>query len=226
MLTITTQNHQQLAPMPRNKQILPEGDYAKIVVYDSGSGIAAHEIEHIFEPFYSKKVMGRSGTGLGLAVVWNTMRDHGGIVNVISNGQGTTFELYFPSVEGEAIPAVGSQDWQNFKGNGERVVVIDDDPRQRAIARELLTGLNYSVVTLPSGEAAVEFLGNHTADILVLDMIMDPGQNGRITYEKILNIHPRQKALIASGYAEDDDVRQHWASGPKGLSANPTPWKQ
>ncbi len=221
MLTITTENHKQLAPMPRNKQILPEGDYAKIVVYDSGSGIAAHEIEHIFEPFYSKKVMGRSGTGLGLAVVWNTMRDHGGIVNVISNGQGTTFELYFPSVEGEAIPAVGSQDWQNFKGNGERVVVIDDDPRQRAIARELLTGLNYSVVTLPSGEAAVEFLGNHTADILVLDMIMDPGQNGRITYEKILNIHPRQKALIASGYAEDDDVRATLALGAEGFVGKP-----
>ena len=165
--------------------------------------------------------MGRSGTGLGLAVVWNTMRDHGGIVNVVSNAQGTTFELYFPAVEDQAIPAAAPQDWQNFKGNGERVVVIDDDPRQRAIARELLTSLNYTVVTLPSGEAAVEYLETHIADILVLDMIMDPGQNGRITYEKILGIHPHQKALIASGFAEDDDVRATLALGAGGFVGKP-----
>ncbi len=220
ILTITTQNHRQLMPLPSNNQTLLEGDYAKITVHDSGSGIPADEIEHIFEPFYSKKVMGRSGTGLGLAVVWNTMRDHGGIVNVMSSALGTTFELYFPSAESKTVPAAANNR-QNVRGNGERVVVIDDDPLQRAIARDLLTGLNYSVVTLPSGEAAVDFLGTHTADILILDMIMDPGQNGRVTYEKILNIHPHQKALIASGYAEDDEVRATLALGAEGFVGKP-----
>jgi PAS domain S-box-containing protein len=221
MLTVTTLNHNPHAPMPRMKQILPEGNYAKIIVYDSGSGIAAHEIEHIFEPFYTKKVMGRSGTGLGLAVVWNTIRDHGGIVNVMSDAQGTTFELYFPTALDQVVPASSRQDWQSFKGNGERVVVIDDEPRQRTIARELLTSLNYTVVTIPSGEEAVTYLENHTAEILVLDMIMDPGQNGRVTYEKILKIHPRQKALIASGFAEDDDVRATLALGAGGFVGKP-----
>jgi CheY-like chemotaxis protein len=196
-VTIVTANHFQGEAAPYSTQILPEGNYVKITVGDSGSGIAPHEIDHIFEPFFTKKVMGRSGTGLGLAVVWNTMRDHGGVVSVVSDRHGTTFELFFPAVADRVVEAA-MQDWQAWKGNRERVLVIDDEARQREIASQLLTLLNYSVATMPSGEKAVEYLRKHSADILILDMIMAPGQNGRATYEQILKIHPGQKAVIAS----------------------------
>jgi two-component system, cell cycle sensor histidine kinase and response regulator CckA len=220
-LAISTQNYSQTAWAPQKKQALPEGGYAKIAIYDSGSGIAPHEIEHIFEPFYTKKVMGRSGTGLGLAVVWNTMKDHGGIVNVISDQQGTTFELYLPAVEERALAVSEASDWQTLMGNGEHVLVIDDEPQQRTIAGELLTSLNYRVDVVSSGEEAITYLESHSADILVLDMIMDPGINGRVTYEKILKMHPRQKAVVASGFAEDDDVRATLALGAGAFVGKP-----
>jgi PAS domain S-box-containing protein len=220
-LSVSTHNYLQVAQEAQNKQALPEGRYVKIVVFDSGSGIAAHEIEHIFEPFYTKKVMGRSGTGLGLAVVWNTMKDHGGIVNVMSDPQGTAFELFLPAVEEKASAMSETSDWRIFKGNGEHVLVIDDEPRQREIAEELLTSLNYQVTVMSSGEAAVTYLATHSADILVIDMIMDPGQNGRTTYEHILKIHPQQKALVASGFAEDEDVRATLALGASAFIGKP-----
>jgi PAS domain S-box-containing protein len=221
-VSIATMNHIQNITDFHATQNLPEGSYVKIIVSDSGSGIAPHEVDHIFEPFYTKKVIGRSGTGLGLAVVWNTMRDHGGVVSVKTDAHGTTFELFFPSVVDDRIseePAV--LDWQTLKGNGESVLVIDDDPRQREIAGSILTSLNYSVTAASSGEKAVEYMQSNIVDILVLDMIMDPGQNGRITYEKILEIHPGQKAVIASGFAEDDDVKLTLAMGAGAFVAKP-----
>jgi len=220
-LSISTHNHHQTDRASKTERIVPEGHYAKIVIFDSGSGIAAHEIEHIFEPFYTKKVMGRSGTGLGLAVVWNTMKDHGGIVSVASDSHGTTFELYLPSVEERATGDASVCNWQTLRGNGEKILVIDDELRQREIATELLTSLNYRVESLSSGEEAVRYLKIHSADILVIDMLMDPGQNGRVTYEQILQIHPKQKALVASGFAEDEDVRATLALGAGAFVGKP-----
>jgi two-component system cell cycle sensor histidine kinase/response regulator CckA len=220
-VTISTENHQTTDRQLDDKNILPAGSYSKIVVRDSGTGIDPHEIDHIFEPFYTKKVMGRSGTGLGLAVVWNTMRDHGGTVNVISNPHGTTFELYFPSIEEAIASTKEKEDWRTFKGHGETVLVVDDEPRQREIAAELLTSLDYSVETAASGKEAVEYLKHHSVDIVILDMLMAPGQNGRKTFEQILQLHPQQKAVIASGYAEDDDVRATLKMGAGAFVAKP-----
>ncbi len=220
-LSISTLNYPQVDRTPQKKQAPPEEWWSKIVIYDSGTGITPDEIDHIFEPFYTKKVMGRSGTGLGLAVVWNTIKDHGGRVTVISDPQGTTFELYLPAVEEKAPEVSATPDWRTFRGNGERVLVIDDEPRQREIAGELLTSLNYQVEVVSSGEKAVSFLKTNSVDILVLDMIMNPGQNGRVTYEEILKIHPCQKAVIASGFAEDEDVRATLALGAGAFIGKP-----
>jgi CheY-like chemotaxis protein len=221
MLTLITGNHDRNLPLSQDKRDLSKGNFTKIAIHDNGSGISPQDMEHIFEPFYTKKVMGRSGTGLGLAIVWNTMRDHGGTVNVISNEQGTTFELYFLSVETEIAPLPEKRDWKSYKGKGETILIIDDEQRQREIASQLLTSLDYSVQTVSSGEEAVEYAKYHTADLLVLDMIMPPGQNGRMTFEKILQIHPNQRAIIASGFAEDDDVQATLAMGAKAFIAKP-----
>ncbi len=220
-LSIVTKNHTKSLSSTNNKLKLSGENYIKIVVRDDGSGITPQDMEHIFEPFYTKKIMGRSGTGLGLAVVWNTMRDHGGTVNVISDKKGTTFELYFPSVETEIATCPESKDWRHYKGQGETILVIDDELRQREIACQLLSSLNYTVKTVSSGEEAIEFASNNAADLMVLDMIMPSGQNGRKTFEKILQIHPKQKAIIASGFAEDDDVQATLAMGAMAFVPKP-----
>ncbi len=220
-ISIVTSNHDQHLPLAKNKQDLAKSNFTKIVIHDNGSGIAPNDIDHIFEPFYTKKVMGRSGTGLGLAVVWNTMSDHGGTVNVISDPHGTTFELYFPSIESKVAQLPEQANWKDYVGKGETILVVDDEPRQREIASKLLTLLEYSVQTVSSGEAAVEYSKNHSTDLLILDMIMLPGQNGRKTFEQILKIHPRQKAIIASGFAENADVRATLSMGANAFISKP-----
>jgi CheY-like chemotaxis protein len=220
-LYITTENHDQSPPLLKDKDLLSNDSFSKIIIHDDGSGIEPHDMGHIFEPFYTKKIMGRSGTGLGLAVVWNTIRDHGGTVNVISNKQGTTFELYFPSIEEEIPRNPKLQDWTHYKGRGETILVIDDEVRQREIASELLISLDYSVETVTSGEEAIEYAKKHSPDLVLLDMIMPPGINGRKTFEQILRLHPQQKAVIASGFAEDDDVKATLAMGAKAFIPKP-----
>ncbi len=220
-ISIVTSNHDQLLPLTKDKQNCAKRNFTKIVIHDNGSGIASNDMDHIFEPFYTKKVMGRSGTGLGLAVVWNTMSDHGGTVNVISDPHGTAFELCFPSVETKIAQLPEQENWKDYVGKGETILIIDDEPRQREIASQLLTLLEYSVQTVSSGEAAVEYSKSHSTDLLILDMIMLPGQNGRKTFEQILNIHPRQKAIIASGFADDADVRATLAMGANAFISKP-----
>ena len=152
--------------------------------------------------------MGRSGTGLGMAVVWGTVKDHNGYIDVESvEGKGTTFRLFFPVTREEAEEKKSTSSIEECRGNGERILVIDDMKEQREIASILLTKLGYSVNAVPSGEQAVEYMKNNSADLLVLDMIMDPGIDGLDTYKRILELNPRQKAVIASGFSETDRVK-------------------
>ncbi len=186
-----------------------EGDYVMLEVKDYGSGIAPEDLNRIFEPFYTKKKMGRSGTGLGMAVVWGTIQDHDGYINVKSMvDKGTTFEIYIPVTRESIEDKVETVPLKNYCGRGETILVIDDVEEQREIASTLLTRLQYEVVTVPSGEAALEYLKDHSVDLLVLDMIMDPGMDGLDTYIEILKIEPNQRAIIASGYAENERVKE------------------
>ncbi len=185
-----------------------EGDYIVLTVADDGMGIAATDLERIFEPFYTKKVMGRSGTGLGMAVVWGTVKDHNGYIDVESTeGKGTTFKLYFPVTRAEAKKEE-SASLEACMGNGERVLVVDDVKEQRQIAIMLLTKLGYSVNAVSSGKEAIEYVKTNSPDLLILDMIMDPGIDGLDTYKEILQLHPGQKAVIASGFSETKRVKK------------------
>lgn len=184
------------------------GEYVVFSISDDGPGISSDDRERIFEPFYTKKVMGRSGTGLGLAVVWNVVQSHQGYINVVSDENGTTFELYFP-ITRERTP---DKDFDipiaDFRGTGETILVIDDVKSQREISCSMLNRLGYTASSVASGEEAVEYLREHTVDLVLLDMIMDPGINGLKTYQKVIKIHPNQRAIIVSGFAETDDVRE------------------
>ena len=187
---------------------IDEGDYVILRISDSGIGMNSHEIKRIFDPFYTKKVMGRSGTGLGMAVVWGTVKDHKGYIDIQSlEGQGTTFKLYFPATRESLRTAKSKLSIESIKGCGESVLIIDDVEQQREIASGMLAVLGYSTVALSSGEEAVEYLKTRSVNILVLDMIMAPGIDGLETYRRIKALHPGQKAIIASGYSETHLVK-------------------
>ena len=183
------------------------GEYAIIAVSDDGSGISSDDLARIFEPFYTKKVMGRSGTGLGLAIVWNAVKDHNGYLDVIVDKNGTTFELYFP-ITRDGLPDKDlSILIKDYKGGGETILVVDDVENQKKISCEMLERLGYKTEVVSSGEEAVEYLKENTVDLMLLDMIMDPGINGRETYERVIKIHPNQRAIIVSGFAETEEVK-------------------
>ena len=188
---------------------IKEGDYVILCVSDTGIGIPEEDLERIFEPFYTKKVMGKSGTGLGMAVVWGTVKDHKGYIDVRSaDGKGTDFTLYFPVIRQELVPDQSIVSMNDVMGKGESILVVDDMEDQREIASGMLMKLGYSVSSASGGEEAIDYMKNHSVDLLVLDMIMEPGIDGLDTYKKILEIHPNQKAIIASGYSETDRVRE------------------
>jgi len=184
------------------------GEYVTLSVSDDGSGISSDDIERIFDPFYTKKVMGRSGTGLGLSVVWNVVQDHAGYIDVISNEDGTEFELYFPITRDKVIDKALGLPIEELKGNGETILVVDDMESQREISCEMLDALGYRSLSVAGGKEAIEYLKEHTVDLVLLDMIMDPGMNGRETYEGIIKLHPKQRAIIVSGFSETDDVKE------------------
>ena len=204
-VTISTANQYIDEPL-KGYEDVQRGEYVVLEVSDDGSGIASKDLERIFEPFYTKKVMGRSGTGLGLAIVWNTVQDHNGYVNVESGDKKTAFQLYFP-VTRESVPAEGEETLPgDYLGHGEKILVVDDEERQREIAGGILTRLGYQVETVSSGEEAIGYVTEHPVDLIVLDMVMPKGINGRETYEEIIKIRPDQKAVIASGYARTKEV--------------------
>ena len=204
-VTISSMNRYLDEPL-KGYESIRTGEYAVLSVSDDGSGITPEDLEKIFEPFYTKKVMGRSGTGLGLAVVWNTVQDHNGYINVESNEKGTVFELYFPVTRKDVSDEKEKTPLENYLGHGERILVIDDEERQREIACGILTKLGYNPEAVSSGEEAIEYIKENAVDLLVLDMVMPKGINGRETYQQIIKIRPGQKAVIASGYAKTKEV--------------------
>ncbi len=205
---ISTQNKYIDKPI-RGYDDVKEGDYVILTVSDTGEGISPDDMERIFEPFYTKKVMGRSGTGLGMAVVWGTVKDHKGYIDVQSTeGKGTTFTLYFPVTRKEITGKEKTLLMEEYMGKKETILVVDDVKEQREIASRILKKLGYSVTSVSSGEEAVDYIKGNSADLLILDMIMDPGIDGLETYKRILKLHPGQKAVITSGFSETDRVKE------------------
>jgi len=192
------------------------GEYVMLAVSDTGIGISPEDTERIFEPFYSKKVMGRSGTGLGMAVVWGTLKDHKGYIDLKSSvGKGTVFTLYFPITRQEAAEEKHHKNIEDYQGRGESILVVDDVEEQQEIVSMMLNKLGYKVTTVSSGEEAVDLLTTRPVDLVVLDMIMDPGIDGLETYKRILKFHPNQRAIITSGFSETERVKHAQRLGAK-----------
>ena len=206
---------------------LKQMEHVVLTVTDTGTGIPQEDIDHIFEPFYTKKVMGRSGTGLGLAVVWNTVEDHDGKIIVASSEKGTRFQLYFPvSKKENSSVQIKDAKPEELMGSNEHLLVVDDEPALRDIACQMLQTLGYTVDSVSSGEMAIKFIQKNVVDLIIIDMLMEPGMNGRKTYEEILKISPHQKALIVSGFSESDEVEAALKLGAGGFVKKPYSMEQ
>jgi PAS domain S-box-containing protein len=183
---------------------LTPGQYIVLRVKDTGSGIDQKELDKIFEPYFSKKKMGTSGSGLGLSVVHGIIKDHKGYYDVVSEiGEGTEFMLYFPVTDQKEEV---EKDTDSGYGGEEKILVVDDTEEQRKIASALLKSIGYQVATVKDGHEAVEYIRKNKVDIAVIDMIMEPGFGGLETYREILKINPGQKAIIVSGFSQTEDV--------------------
>jgi PAS domain S-box-containing protein len=204
---ITTQNRYVAEPV-KGFEHVREGEYVSLLVADDGVGIPEADVDRIFEPFYTKKVMGRSGTGLGMAVVWGTVKDHEGYIDVQSReGEGTTITVCFPATRQKLNRAL-FLNIGDYAGNGESILVVDDIEEQREIASGMLMKLGYRVAVAASGEEAVAYTRQRPVDLLVIDMIMLPGMDGLDTYKQIIQAYPAQKAVIVSGFSESKRIRE------------------
>lgn len=200
---------------------LKPGEYARLAISDTGIGIQPQVIDRIYEPFFSTKKVGRSGAGLGMAVVWGTVQDHDGHISVQSTvGKGTTFELWFGTVTGD-ISAVAEDAFKLPRGDNRLILVVDDVAEQREIAATILNEFDYQVETTVSGEAAVAWLKDHDADLVLLDMTMTPGISGLETYRRIRKFKPEQRVIITSGYADAEMTQAAMEQGVRSYLKKP-----
>ncbi|MCP4718625.1 MAG: response regulator, partial [Desulfobacteraceae bacterium] len=203
-VTISTANY-YVGESPAKGGLAP-GEYVMLCVADNGFGIPGEYHKKIFDPFFTQKEMGRSGTGLGLTVVWNTVQDHRGDVRVISSEKGTRFELFFPAIRKELPQKEKTNSLAEIKGQGQCILIVDDLANQRKIAGTILKNLGYTVFAVADGIEAVAFVKENQVDLVILDMIMEPSISGLETYQRIKKINPDQKAIIASGHSESEEV--------------------
>lgn len=196
-------------------------EYVVVHISNNGPPIAKEDLPHIFEPFFTKKNLGNSGTGLGLTIVWTTMQELSGTVTIQSDNTQTTFSLYFPAFREEkrVVQKVDTTLAPTLPSGS--VLIIDDEKQLRDIGQRMFAHLGYQTYLASSGEEAVTFLKNNCVDLLFLDMQMPPGINGYQTYQQICALHPRQPAIIVSGYTTDENIKKSQQLGPVGFIKKP-----
>jgi len=195
-------------PVQGHKEI-PKGDYIVFSVSDNGAGILPGDMDYIFEPFYTRKQMGRSGTGIGMAVVLGTVNDHKGFIQLESEPEkGTCVSLYFPATSEMPAHEDTPVSIDAFMGNNEKLLLVDDEPVQLNIAEQMLNRLGYAVHCCPSGETCLEFISRYQVDLVIFDIMMEPGMDGVTTCRRLLADHPAQKVLFATGLSDKDTLAQ------------------
>ena len=201
---------------------LPGGQYVQIEVQDNGNGIPEDKIDRIFEPFFTTK---KSGTGLGLATVLSIIRKHGGQLGVDSTvGVGTTFTAFLPATEKQLEIGVRRPATIRF-GTG-RVLFMDDEPQLCTISKAMLESLDYKVDVARNGEEALAFYRKYHAvnrpyDAVLLDLTIVGGMGGEETFKRLKEIDPDVRAIVSSGYDNDEMARQFIESGFCGYLTKP-----
>jgi CheY-like chemotaxis protein len=206
-LMMETSNVELVAAQGRDLD-LPAGRYVMLRVVDTGHGMDAATLAHIFEPFFTTKPRGK-GTGLGLATVYGIVKQSGGGIQVESEaGRGTEFQVYLPAAEG-SVPKLAQQAARKVVGGTETILVAEDEPDLRELARIFLEDYGYKVLEAGSADQAIQVAATFAEPIhlLLTDVIM-PGMSGRQLAERILSQRPQTRIMYMTGYT-DDMVVQH-----------------
>lgn len=199
------------------------GEYVRLRVSDTGTGMDERIMERIFDPFFTTKRPGE-GTGLGLAIVYSIVKNHGGhIVCRSAKSSGTVFEIYFPVVLTESPLPLGEPLSENgMKGVSEVVLLVDDETELLDIGKEMLEMNNYQTMTAESGEAAIEIFkaNKRRIDLVILDINM-PGMGGFQCLDRLLEIDPKIKVIISTGYLGTEQMKQAMEAGAAGFISKP-----
>jgi PAS domain S-box-containing protein len=202
------------------------GQYVLLTISDTGYGIDKVTIEHIFEPFYTTKELGR-GTGLGLAMVYGIVKQHEGYITCESEiGQGTTFGVYLPVIEPRLEPEVEASG--EFPALGtETILLVDDEDTVRQLGERILTKSGYTVLIAANGKEAIDVYVQHKEELalVILDLIM-PKMGGKDCLKELLRIYPNVKVLISSGFSSAASTRECIELGAKGFVAKPFRFKE
>ncbi|WP_163335872.1 PAS domain-containing sensor histidine kinase [Desulfopila sp. IMCC35008] len=183
---------------------LPAGDYIRLTVYDSGTGIQKEIRDRVFEPFFSTKEKNK-GTGLGLSTVLGIIQQNGGTIELRADETpGTTFEIYLPGKMNVTDDILTESKTTDVDGGNETIFIAEDEQNVRALTQTILLAKGYKVFCGADGEDALRIISqnNLSVDLLLTDIIM-PNINGKELAEKLLKQHPKMKVLFMSGYSDD-----------------------
>jgi PAS domain S-box-containing protein len=226
-LTVSLQNYHADKEFCANHPGTEEGFYWVLSVKDEGIGMSREMIENIFSPFYTTKSQ-EMGTGLGLSMVFNIIKQHKGLITVYSEiGQGSRFNIYLPVLTGKEVvtekPVTGQKE---FLGEG-LILVIDDEPIMRKIAKKILMDSGYEVISAADGIRGIELYKKHQLDIrlVLLDMQM-PKKDGKETFLELKKINENVKVILTSGFKKDKRVEEILALGINDFIEKPYTFKQ
>ena len=202
--TIIDQNYVSLHPESR------PGTFVCLTVTDTGCGMDSRTMERIFEPFFTTKEVGK-GTGLGLATVYGIVKQHRGWLDVSSEvGVGTTFKTYLPAIEAAEEMILVTPSTASVEGGNETILLVEDEPVVRELVREILQAYRYRVIEAASGAEALRIWDEHNGqfDLLLTDMVMPEGLNGRELAEQLKRRKPRLKVIFSSGYSAESSGKE------------------
>jgi CheY-like chemotaxis protein len=201
---------------------LGSGQLAHLIVKDNGSGISDEDKKHIFEPFYTTKGVGQ-GTGLGLSMSYGSVEAHCGVIEVKSTlGKGASFHIYLPAIKEKGIDTCHIDDSKLTSGEGELILIVDDNAEVRDISKDVLESIGYRVIEAEDGlQAIAQFTARkEEISLIIMDVVM-PHLGGVKAAERIKAIHPDVKVIFASGYDKDEALKHEMPSSSHVLLAKP-----
>jgi len=196
------------------------GPYVVVSVTDTGVGMDKQTLSRVFEPFFTTKEKGK-GTGLGLAVVYGIVKNHGGFIRVYSEvGEGTTFRVFLPASEKEEVPQ--GEQMIPLRGGNELILVVDDEESIRTLVADVLGSYGYKVLTAKDGEEAIEIYRERYSEIslVILDMIM-PKMGGHETFRKLREINRDVRAILSTGFSQNGRAQEILREGVRGFIQKP-----
>jgi len=213
-LTIRVEDFDLGLPLHSPQEIVPPGRYVVLSVDDTGHGIDEETLSHIFEPFFTTKEKGK-GTGLGLSTVFGIVKQSGGFIDVESApGQGTTFRIFFPRIEGERADSDPMGRAATLPKGSETILLVEDEEPIRALIRMRLAAHGYTVLEAASAEEALDLSAQHAGPIeLLLTDVVLRGDSGRVLADRLRAQRPGVKVLYMSGYT-DDVIAHHGVLEP------------